>query len=89
MTQDRVDYAPYQEVAAQFPNISEKEFASAVQLIEPSGKICRAAEAVFAALATVPSQRWPLWIYSHVPGARWISEALYRLVARHRALLGQ
>ena len=84
ITGDRVDYAPYQEVGSRFPAISTEEFRSAVQLVEPGGKVYRAAEAVFRSLATAPSHRWPLWIYSRIQGVKLIAEFLYQLVADHR-----
>jgi hypothetical protein len=34
LTGDRVDYRPYQQVAAQYPEISEAEFQRAVQYTE-------------------------------------------------------
>ena len=84
ITGDRIEYAPYQEVASRFPNISEQEFKSAVQLVEPDGKTTRAAEAVFRALGVVRSCQWPLWAYYHIPGVRWVAEAFYRFIADHR-----
>ncbi len=89
ITGDRIEYAPYQEVAARFPEISEEEFKSAVQLVEPDGKIYRAAEAVFRALSVVRSTQWPLWAYLHVPGVRWAAEFSYRFVANHRAFFSK
>ena len=45
LTGDRVAYAPYQEVAAQFPEIPVAAFQRAVQYIAPDGKIASGAEA--------------------------------------------
>ena len=84
ITGENVEYAPYQEAAVRFPNISEKEFKAAVQFVEPDGKITRAAEAVFRSLATASSARWPLWIYLHIPGIQWLAEFFYRFVADRR-----
>ncbi len=89
ITGDRVEYASYQEVAQNFPMITEEEFKSAVQLVEPVGKIYRAAEAVFRSLATAPSYGWLLWIYSHFPGARTVAECFYDLVAKNRTLFSK
>lgn len=79
-----VDYAPYQEVGNQFPEIPVSDFETAVQLIEPDGSRTKAAEAVFRTLAYKPSRRWVLWLYRSLPGMRFVSEGLYRLVASHR-----
>jgi predicted DCC family thiol-disulfide oxidoreductase YuxK len=52
-TGDRVDYIPFQHlgVAERFPEIPREQFEQAAQLIEPSGHVSSAAEAVFRALA--------------------------------------
>ena len=39
LTGDRVLYAPYQEVGPHIPNIPLEDFASAVKLIMPDGKV--------------------------------------------------
>ncbi len=83
-TGDRVDYAPYQQVADSFPEIPRERFETAVQLIEPDGAVLSGAHAVFSALAYAPWQRWPLWFYRHLPGAARITEAMYGFVAEHR-----
>jgi len=83
-TGERIDYAPYQEVAEKYPQISLREFASATQLVEPDGRISSGAEAVFRALAQVPGKGWGLWFYRHVPGFAPVSRAAYRFVAGHR-----
>ncbi len=88
VTGDRVDYAPYQEVAPRFPDISEERFRRAVHLVEPGGRVTSGAEAVFRALAASPGRRWLLWLYDHVPGFAPASEACYALVAGHRDAFG-
>lgn len=86
-TGDRVDYAPYQEVAGRFPEVPRERFAEAVQFREPDGRWSSGAEAVFRALAFAPGRRWPLWLYRRVPGVRPFTEAAYRFVAGHRPAL--
>src|ERR1019366_8515172 len=51
-----------------------------VVLIETSGEVFTGAAAVFRAL----QNRWLLWAYARVPGARPLAEDGYRFVARHR-----
>ena len=87
MTKDQVDYAPFQEVAAQFPQISQERFTASIQLILPDGRILQGAEAVFHLLAYAPGYRWPLWLYRKIPGVAAITEWGYRFVARHRSSL--
>jgi lipase maturation factor 1 len=84
ITGDRVEYATYQEVATQFPDLPRSRFERAVQLIEPDGEHSEAAEAVFRSLAYAPGSGWPLELYRSVPGFAAVSEWLYRLVADHR-----
>jgi predicted DCC family thiol-disulfide oxidoreductase YuxK len=84
LTGERVRYAPFQEVAAQFPETPRDAFARAVQLIVPGGGTFSAAHAVFRTLALVPGLAWMLWLYQHLPGAAFVAESLYGFVARHR-----
>jgi len=83
-TGDRVQYSPFQEVAAQFPEIPREDFARAVQLILPDGKVSSAAQAVFRTFAFAPGCAWMLWLYQHLPGAATVTELIYGFVARHR-----
>jgi predicted DCC family thiol-disulfide oxidoreductase YuxK len=83
-TGERVDYAPYQEAAPGFPQIPEVDFRASVQLIETDGRVFTGAEAALRALSHAPRRGWLLTLYQRLPGAAAISEASYRLVARHR-----
>jgi predicted DCC family thiol-disulfide oxidoreductase YuxK len=83
-TGDRVDYAPYQEIHEQLPQIPLEHFKTSVQLIEPDGKISSGADAVFRTLSYAPSKGWALWLYNHLPGFAPITESFYKLVATHR-----
>ena len=85
LTGDHIAYAPYQEVAAQFPQIPLENFKSAVQLVLPGGDVLSAAHAVFRFLAVIHKYAWMLWAYQHIPGFARISEWLYSLVAAHRS----
>ncbi len=80
VTGDRVDYAPYQEVASQFPEIPISAFESSVQLIQENGTVLSGAAAVLRAL----NSRVLLWCYYHLPGFATASETVYRLIAQHR-----
>ena len=80
ITGDRVDYAPYQEVAAEFPDIPFSAFENSVQLILQNGTVLSGAEAVLRAL----NNGFLLWCYNRLPGFAGVSEGTYRLVAQHR-----
>src|SRR6266446_10583772 len=86
ITAGKVDYAPYQEVADRFPEISREEFTRAMALVEPDGETFFAVEAVYRSLGYRSSRRWLAWSYDHVPGFAAISETAYNFIARHRGL---
>src|SRR5215469_58093 len=89
LTGDRVVYAPYQEVGDRFPDIRRQEFAAAVQLVLPDGKMCSGAHAVFRLLALVPGKGGWLWAYDRVPGVASVADEAYKLIAKHRSLAYQ
>ncbi len=86
LTGDRIAYAPFQQVADQFPKIPLEQFETAVQLIEPNDEVSSGAEAVFCTLAYAPRQGWTLWLYQKVRGVALITEWYYRLIARNRTV---
>ncbi len=80
ITGDRIDYAPFQEVAAEFPEIPLSAFENAVQLILQNSTVLSGAEAVFRAL----NNGLLLWCYYHLFGFKSVSEGVYRFIALHR-----
>lgn len=80
---EHVDAAPYQEVAARFPDVPEALFARALHLIEPDGTVHVGARAVYRALAH-GGHPAAAWCDAHIPGVAAASEIAYRLIARHR-----
>ena len=81
LTGDRVDYRPYQQVAARYPEISEAEFQRAVQYIAPDGRRASAAEASFLTLSHAPGKGFWLALYKHLPGFAPVSEWAYAFTA--------
>src|SRR2546427_7996499 len=57
LTGERIDVAPFQAVAARFPDIPAARFTVSVVLIEPDGRVTYGAEAVVPALAAAPRPR--------------------------------
>jgi predicted DCC family thiol-disulfide oxidoreductase YuxK len=84
LTGDRVDYRPYQEVAAKYPPISIADFQRAVQFITPGGHHSSAAEASFLTLSQAPGKGFWLALYRRLPGFAIISELVYAFIAAHR-----
>ena len=79
-----VDYAPFQEVAARFPDIPAEAWEQSVQLVLPTGERYEGAEAVFRTLALAPRRGWCLALYRRVPGFAPVAERVYALVSRNR-----
>ena len=88
LTGGAVDYAPYQQVAGQFPRIPREAFTRAVHLVEPDGTVTRAAEAVFRALEC-GGRTLGARCYRRSRWFRACTEAAYVWVAEHRGLLSR
>ena len=84
-TGSRVGFAPYQEVAHRFPNISIQAFENAVQWIEGEGEVYGGAKAAFRLLSfTGNSGRLSWWLYRNFPPFAVVSEAVYHQIAQRR-----
>jgi len=86
-TKDRVEYAPYQSVGNQFPQVSLDQFERSVQLVKPDGEITEGAKAVFEILAYNPSLVWLSRTYQNSPLFAKVSEGIYYFVAKNRTTL--
>jgi len=84
LTGERVDYRPYQEVAAQYPAVPVAEFQRAVQFITPDGRRASAAEASFLTLSHARGKGFWLALYRRLPGFAAVSELVYAFIAAHR-----
>ena len=84
LTGDKVEYRPYQQVAAQYPTISENEFKRAVQYVAPDGRRASAAKASFLTLSHAPGKGFWVALYRHLPGFAPVSERAYAFIATHR-----
>ena len=56
LTQGRVSFASYQQVATSYPEISADEYSSAVQYVRPAGEIAHGAGAAFLTLSHAPGR---------------------------------
>ena len=84
LTRGHVEYLPYQEVAARYPDIPQAEFQRAVQCLAPDGRRASAAEASFLTLSHAPGKGFWLALYKHVPGFASVAEWAYAFTASHR-----
>jgi predicted DCC family thiol-disulfide oxidoreductase YuxK len=84
LTGDSVSYRPYQEVAAQYPEIPLADFQRAVQYITPDGQHASAAEASLLTLSHARGKGFWLALYRKLPGFAAISERAYAFTATHR-----
>jgi predicted DCC family thiol-disulfide oxidoreductase YuxK len=84
LTGERVRYQPYQEVAAQYPQIPLAEYQRAVQYVGPEGQRASAAEASFLTLSHAPGKGLWLSLYRRLPGFAALAEWAYAFIARHR-----
>jgi predicted DCC family thiol-disulfide oxidoreductase YuxK len=84
LTGDTVEYRPYQEVASQYPGISQADFQRAVQYIAPDGHHAAAAEASFLTLSYARGKGFWIALYRSLPGFAPISELAYAFIAAHR-----
>ncbi|MGI8430676.1 MAG: lipase maturation factor family protein, partial [Chthoniobacterales bacterium] len=86
ITAGRMNYAPLQTAAADFPEVPRAAFERAVKLIEPDGCVYSGAEAVLRSLGA--GRRWApgRWSYAHLPGFAPLTETAYSFIASHREL---
>ncbi len=84
ITGDAIDYAPYQAVHAQYPQIPITQFQKAVQFVESSGQFYSGAYAVAKSLAANPRYRVFLILYEKSKLLSWVAEKAYGVVARNR-----
>lgn len=84
LTNDRVNYQPYQAVADQYPEIPIESFQRAVQYITPDGQVKSGAEASFSTLSHAESHRFWLRLYKYLPGFAYLSEKAYGVISTHR-----
>ena len=87
LTGGNVIYRPYQEVAANYPDISIDEFKRAIQLIEPDGTVINGADATFRLYKNIPPYSLLRFLYRFLPGFAFLSEYFYGFFSRHRGLL--
>ena len=84
LTGDRVRYQPYQEVAAQHPEIPLTDYQRAVQYLAPDGRRASSAEASLLTLSHAPGKSLWLALYRRSRGFAAVAEWAYAFIARYR-----
>ncbi|MDB4961971.1 MAG: hypothetical protein JWP01_1970 [Myxococcales bacterium] len=85
-TGDRIDYRPLQQPGLlRALGAPLADALRSVQLVTASGRRYEGADAALRALGTAPGLRG-ITRLARLPLARWIAEAVYRRIARHRDL---
>lgn len=87
LTENRVLYRPYQQAAADFPQIAVEDFKRAMTLIEPDGRVSAGAAATFRLLTHAPGRGLYWRAYQRVPGFAPATEAAYTFLSQRRGLL--
>ena len=80
LTQDRIEYVPYQAVSHHFSDIPISVFQTSVLLISDDGQIYSGAEAIFRAL----NNHKLIWFYEKFPGFAPVTEFVYNFIAKRR-----
>src|SRR5215471_854601 len=65
---DAIEFAPYQDASARFPQLSQEQLSRAVHLIEPNGAVSSGAGAVFRMAAISRKRPVANWCYQHLFG---------------------
>lgn len=86
-TGDAVAYRRYQQALADYPELSEDQLAEAVHFVDAEGEVTRAAEAIYAAMATQPRYVWLACWYRKSRLFAMLSEWGYRRVANNRSFI--
>lgn len=85
---DAVVFEPFQRVRS-VSGIAGKDLVRAVHFVGADGRVSSGAEAIYQTLAAGGRRTRLLWLYRRVPGFALLSELGYRMVARHRGLIGR
>lgn len=83
----RVQTVPFQMADVAKYRVSREAAEEAMQLVAPGGRVYEGAEAAREILRLLPRGR-PLWWIFKVPGAPFVSERVYRWVAKRRHRFG-
>lgn len=84
LTGERIDFLPFDQAIAMYPNMPTLALRESVWLIAPDGRINEGAAAVFRALALAGAKRHWWWFYKKIGLFRRLSEDIYSWIADRR-----
>ncbi|RAP38819.1 hypothetical protein DID80_01810 [Candidatus Marinamargulisbacteria bacterium SCGC AAA071-K20] len=85
ITLSTIDFKGYKEVMDEFPDISLKDFQRSLKYVDESGKVTQAGEAACKLLKQTSSPlKFISFLYDTIPGAKYVIEAGYKVVANNR-----
>ncbi len=87
LTNNEVQFEPYQSAKHRFPQISEQEFRRSIQLIDSDGGVASGAEATFRLYRNIFPYSLLIFLYRHFPGFGSTSEYFYTFFSKRRGLL--
>lgn len=84
LTQNKIDYKTYQEVASQFQDIPVKEFKKASRLIETDGRVFSGPDSAYRSYTySHKSFPWHRWYHNYSWFTK-LSDHGYNFIAKHR-----
>ncbi len=90
ITGTQIDYIGRSKLNASSYGLQEKDLQESIKFIEfPETKVFSGAQAIFKAIAYNKFFKLPLCFYNYLPGFAWISEAVYKVIAKNRGKISQ
>ena len=86
LSDDKIDLAPYQDVASDFPDIPFERFESAAQLIEPDGSVYSGPASLYRT-RYLYGKPFLHKLYTRFTPFRWLSDIGYQIIANNRGRL--
>lgn len=84
LTGNKLNYAPYQQVINDFPQISKEEFSKSLKYISPDRQIFSGAQATYKTLE-ISGKWWWMFLYTHFTLFAQISEFSYKIISHNRS----
>ena len=87
ITGNIIDYRPYQEAAADFPDIDRELFREASRLIDLDGRVFSGPSSAYRSVYLAGKYRFLHQWYLSDGAFRWLSDQAYEFIAQRRNLM--